>query len=474
MQRWYNAENGRRHKVVSEGLQRHAALFQEYTELRVQENRSVTITLLNGDSVVNTSESTAGVSARVYRNGCWGFASLAGLDDASIARAVKGATLNARFLADRTKRKAGRLPINARSGMHDLSTERSRRSHAELLEFIRALDAWIAEKHAGLQSRRLSLRCLDMDKVLLTSDGSSAGSLIPRTLLYVSLSRTTAAGDTVDAMRVYGGRGQFEDVFDVPDALHPEIEDLCGQLARKAEGIYPEAGVHEVVLGSALAGILAHEAIGHTTEGDLVLGGSVAGDRRGDQVASELVSLVDFAHTALGQTCPVPVWVDDEGSAAEDALIIDKGVLRSFMHSKETALKLDAAPTGNARAFAFFDEPLVRMRNTAILPGSSQLSNMIASVDNGYYLMEPGNGQADSTSEFMFGVTLGCEIRNGKLGRALRDTTVSGIAFDMLKGVTMVSKDMKWECSGFCGKKQPIPVGMGGPAIRCRIGIGGR
>ncbi len=137
-------------------------------------------------------------------------------------------------------------------------------------------------------------------------------------------------------------------------------------------------------------------------------------------------------------------------------------------------MALDAAPTGNARAFAFSDEPLVRMRNTAILPGTSHLADMIASVESGYYLMEEGGGQADATSEFMFAVTLGYEIRKGKLGRALRDTTVSGVAFDMLKTVSMVSRDMHWSCSGFCGKKQPIPVGMGGPAIKCRIHMGGR
>ena len=172
-------------------------------------------------------------------------------------------------------------------------------------------------------------------------------------------------------MNVFGGRGHFEDVFDEPLALAPELEECCGQLVRKAEGVYPEAGVHEVVLGPDLAGILAHEAIGHTTEGDFVLGGSVAGDYRGQQVASELISLVDFAHAALGETCPVPVWVDDEGSAAEDALLIDHGVLRSFMHSKETALKLDAAPTGNARAFAFFDEPQCACATPPFSPGQA-------------------------------------------------------------------------------------------------------
>jgi TldD protein len=99
---------------------------------------------------------------------------------------------------------------------------------------------------------------------------------------------------------------------------------------------------------------------------------------------------------------------------------------------------------------------------------------MISSIDNGYYLMQSSNGQADSTGEFMFGVVQGYEITNGKLGKALKDTTISGVAFDVLKTVSMISDDVKWSCFGMCGKKQSIPVGMGGPAIKCRVNIGGR
>jgi TldD protein len=135
---------------------------------------------------------------------------------------------------------------------------------------------------------------------------------------------------------------------------------------------------------------------------------------------------------------------------------------------------MGAEPTGNARAFAFDDEPLVRMRNTTIAPGSDSIEDMIASVESGYYLVQPTNGQADNTSEFMFGVGMGYEIENGTITRAVRDTTISGVAFDMLKTITHVSNDMTWGKGGMCGKKQMIPVGMGGPAIKCRITIGGR
>ena len=144
------------------------------------------------------------------------------------------------------------------------------------------------------------------------------------------------------------------------------------------------------------------------------------------------------------------------------------------MNSRETAQHFGMEPTGNARAWAFSDEPLIRMRNTAVLPGKDKLEDIIASVDDGYYLIDSSNGQADTTGEFMFGVSMGYEIKNGKLGRALLDTTISGVAFNMLKTVDMVSDEVVWSSSGFCGKKQPMPVGMGGPALRCKVMIGGR
>jgi TldD protein len=200
----------------------------------------------------------------------------------------------------------------------------------------------------------------------------------------------------------------------------------------------------------------------------------VAPDYLEKEAASPLISIIDFAHTALGAACPVPVYIDDEGTPAADAVIIDKGILKGYLHNKATALHFNAKLTGNARARSFSDEPIIRMRNTAILPGKDNLDDMIKSVNDGYYLITSSNGQADSTGEFTFGVTLGYEIKHGKLGRAIMDTTISGVAFDMLKTVTMVSGDMVWENGGFCGKKQLIPVGMGGPAIKCKVMIGGK
>ena len=155
-------------------------------------------------------------------------------------------------------------------------------------------------------------------------------------------------------------------------------------------------------------------------------------------------------------------------------MLIKDGILTGYMNSRETAEKYNMKPTGNVRGWSFADEPLIRMRNTCILPGENTVEELIESVEDGYYLIDSGNGQADLTGEFMFGVTCGYEIKNGKLGRALLDTTVSGVAFEMLKTVDMVSNEVEWSSSGFCGKKQQMAVGMGGPHMRCKIMIGGR
>jgi TldD protein len=365
------------------------------------------------------------------------------------------------------------LPHTATTESHDFASRHSTASQQDIIEFVSIVDSYLVKYYEKLHARTIVLQLLDMEKSLITADGSSTYSMTPRALMYVVLT-VEKNGEPFELLEAYGGFGQFEDVFAQPDKIFEQIDRQYEHLLRKASGIYPKAGMADCILDADLAGILAHEAIGHTAEADSVMGGSVAGDYLNEQVASPLVSLVDFAHTASGRLCPVPVFTDDEGTKAQDVTLIEDGVLKGFLHNKESANHFHTAPTGNARAFQFSDEPLIRMRNTAILPGKNTLSEMIASIDHGYYLMQAGNGQADATSEFMFGITMGFEIKHGKLGKAIKDTTISGVAFDMLKTVSMVSNDMVWKCSGMCGKKQWIPVGMGGPAIKCQLNIGGK
>ena len=154
--------------------------------------------------------------------------------------------------------------------------------------------------------------------------------------------------------------------------------------------------------------------------------------------------------------------------------IIKDGKLVNYLHNRETAAHFGVEPGGNARAWEYTDEPLIRMRNTFIQPGQDDLNEMIAGIKDGFFIDGPEGGQADATAEFMFGASKVRKIRNGKLAEHVQKITVSGQAFDVLKTVDAVSKDFQWDLgAGHCGKGQPAKVDAGGPYIRCEVLIGG-
>lgn len=451
------------------------ALFSAgvHTELREQKSRSRQVALIQGNLTGNARMENSGTSARVYRNGVYGFSSMAECSGDAAEAVLKAASENALFMDRHTGKGKPPLPVIPCGGI-PLGEKIRDTEQKHYVEFAKALDSYITSKYPGLSSRSVIAMEDSMEKIICTSDGYDGHICAPRSYVYVFLNTETSSGTPVELFKTFGGSGTFPENFTDPSALYPGIDILYEQIMHKREGIHAEAGYKTVVLSGFMSGMLAHEAVGHTVEADLVLGGSVAGPALNQYVASELVNLVDFAHTAFGKPVPLPVYLDDEGTPAEDAVLIKNGILKNYMHSRESAQHFNAKPQGNARAWSFSDEPLIRMRNTAVLPGKDTLEDIIASVDDGYYLINSTNGQADTTGEFMFGVNMGYEIKKGKLGKALLDTTISGVAFHMLKTVDMVSDTIEWTSSGYCGKKQPMPVGMGGPALRCKVMIGGR
>ena len=443
------------------------------TVLRGHRNRSRRVVLLKGNLVQNSRSEGTGINARVNNHGTFGFASIAEYTPEAAEKVIRAATENALSLGKYSGRNLP-LPPSTGAGNVPLNTSIADAEQKELIEMCRTVDRYIEGKYPDLTSRTVVYYEDSQARIVYTSDACSGHLATPRCYVYVILCAETKDGVPVELFKAFGGFGSFYDHFREPEKLYPEIDALYGRLMDKKEGVYAEAGYKTVVLGGMMGGMLAHEAVGHTVEADLVRGGSVAGPNLHKQVASGLVNMTDFAHTYNGAAAPLPVYLDDEGTRAEDDVLIRDGILTGYMNDRESAAEYGMKPTGNARGWTFADEPIIRMRNTCILPGKNTVEELIASVDDGYYLIDSGNGQADLTGEFMFGVTCGYEIKNGKIGRALLDTTVTGVAFDMLKTVDMVSDEVEWSSSGFCGKKQPMAVGMGGPHMRCKIMIGGR
>jgi len=448
-------------------------LLHDYSELRLQENRKRLISITDGKIVKNDVQSKLGLSARVVDQGAVGFSSTETVHVDAIHKVLKKAHANAQFLKPFVPSSAKKLDFNPHTHTLDVSTNHKRFTTTEVLDVLMTLDGYIAKTYPDLGSRTITLSELDMEKSLVNTPGTALDSLWSRSHIYIDLMKEKD-NTPYSYYEIIGGMGDFEDYFSHPEQLFPLIDQAYTRLIDKTEAVDALAGMTDVIIDSEITGILAHEAIGHTTEADNVLAGSFIGNKVGQQVAGENITLIDFANTYNGELLPMPIFIDDEGTKAEDTVIIENGILKGFMHNMGSAAELDAIPTGNARAFDFYDEPIIRMRNTAILPGKDSIEDMIASVDNGYYIMSTSNGQADSTSEFMFGVKLGYEIKNGKLGKAIKETTISGMAFDVLKSTTMISDDMKFLNNGYCGKKQMMPTADGGPTLKCKMNIGGK
>lgn len=444
-----------------------------HLESRHHELRKTRLEMVDGNLTSNLRSVQTGACARAYLGGYWGFASAPADERGAAARLREQALANARSMQVFGSRPAQVLP-----GEH-ARHQQPRHGGAELTASevagrLAELHAWCKARYPALRSTRLLATDEHHLKQLRTDGGGESLSRIERAAVYVVMIGEDDQGAPIELVEIISGIGSLADIDWSLATLAPRLDTLHGHLQAKRHAVAARGGEQTVVISADLAGMLAHEAMGHPCEADAVLSGAVTADLRDRAVASELITMVDLANHWDGQELMCPVYVDDEGTPAQDVLMIERGVLRQFMHSRETAARLGLPPSGNARAYAPDDEPLVRMRNTAILPGTRTQAELIAEVEDGYLLLDTSNGQADSTTEFMFGVNLGYEIRNGRLGRAIRDTTLSGSALKVLASVDGVGSDMKWSCNGYCGKKQRMVVSVGGPSLRARAHLGGQ
>lgn len=444
----------------------------DYSESRQHELRKTRIVMVDGNLTANTESTEGGSSARVFNKGYWGFASAPAMDDDTVARVAKKAVDNANTMCRFGDQPDLELKSQAHTGEYGFNG-RPPMSQKEIVELLETLNAHCEKEFPTLKSASFMMTQESHDKRLATSFGSQSLQTTNRAAFYIIFAAEDKNGQPVELMETVSDRGSFAELELSLEKLAPKMAELHEHLQAKRNAVAPRGGKQTVIVAPPLAGMLAHEAMGHPCEADAVLGGAVTSRLVNQQIASELVTMVDLAHSYNGEELMIPVYVDDEGTEARDVTMIENGILKQFMSNRETAARLGLEPSGNARAYTFNDEPLVRMRNTAILPGTSKLEDMIADIEDGYYLMKTGNGQADSTTEFMFGIDLAYEIKNGKIGNAITNTTVSGTAINMLKTVDAVSDDMYWECNGYCGKKQPMVVSCGGPALRAQIHIGG-
>lgn len=425
----------------------------EFYDIRILRGSRTRIVLDNGKLEEIAQAPFQGAAVRALFGGAWGFVTTDNVAD--LVEEIDLAKRIARKIDRREDLSLAQAPPG-RSVVVAVKKDPKNLSLEEKVALLREIED--AAKVKGVSSTQAVYSEMDFTTHYSSSEGLDLEA------------KTTRMGFVVSAVAHRNGLYQTDgegrsgvgglELFDREDpiALAREVGETAVALL---DADAPKGGTYPVLLDQELAGVFVHEAVGHATEGDIILeGDSCLEGKLGQRIGSELVTVKDDPSLMLNGYYPF----DDEGSLAQETVLVEKGILKSYLNTRETAARLGGVPR-NARAEGM-DRPVVRMSNTYIANGDWKLDEILSELRDGVYLAGSRGGQV-STGEgvFQFNAKRGYLVEKGEKTRLLRDVSLSGKILETLLHVKAVGSDLKFN-SGRCGKAgQLVPVSDGSPHL---------
>ncbi len=330
----------------------------------------------------------------------------------------------------------------------------------------RDFDPRITQVRAGIND--------ELRRILVAaSDGTFASDTQPLARLNVFViakdAQNTARGTS-------GGGGRVSlDFFEMEKSPEHFAREAARTALLQLGAAEAPAGEMEVVLGPGWPGVLLHEAVGHGLEADFNRKKTSAfAGLIGQKVASEKVTVVDNGTMPNRRGS---LNMDDEGMPTQETVLIENGILKTFLSDKLNARLMGTASTGSGRRESYHHIPMPRMTNTYMLNGEDMPEDIIKSVKRGLYAVNFGGGSVDITNgKFVFSASEAYLIEDGRVTRPVKGATLIGNGPEALKYVSMVGNDLALdEGVGTCGKAgQSVPVGVGMPTVKLdRMTVGG-
>lgn len=455
--------DGKRYEALMQAANDAGARF---ADVRAFRSRAATVEIQDGRVEKVHVTRTHGIGVRALVDNAWGFASVNSFDEHDMHACMEQALDMARAL-----RPFATTPIELADPGAPLRGEFPARNIVEFPDQVSIQDKVAAlaalERAAGGADPRIANTALTF--------GDSSGEITVantrgvcvrgQTVRTRAALRVVAADDNSRqiAQEIHGKQRGFELVRE----LSPETFSL--RAARRATDLLtadaPPSGAMPVVFDPDITGLLAHEAFGHNSEADLVRGGeSIIAGKMGEKIASGLVTILDDAAIENG-------WgsypFDHEGTPSARRVLVERGVVRAFLHNLESAAHFGMKPEGSARAQNHQFPPVVRMSNTFFEPGDDSFEDVLKKAGDGLYIKGALSGYvATEKGHFTCRASEGFLIRNGVLDRPVRDVAVSGYVLEALERIAAVSRDFALAMPGMCGKSgQAMPVDAGGPHI---------
>jgi TldD protein len=448
-------------------------LGASYADVRYQSYEYELVTVENKVLKSYSSRRLSGVGIRVAIKGTVGYASTSDLNKNSLGKTLDNAIKAAKSIKSE-KKPFGETKINKFDVKLPIKTEPIDVSPEEKVSIALEANkaAWISNE---IKSAITNLGLSHDSRLFMSSEGAKVS--VETTLVglaHESVAKVNGVMEIVPYSKSMCAGFEFIKSKDW-NSFTADISELAIEAASSKT---PPPGTYSVVVDPEVFGVLLHEAFGHASEGDLVFTGeSVLHNKLGVKLASEFVTIIDEGTVEGGYFYPF----DDEGTKKERTVIVENGVMKSYLHDRNSALQFGVESTGNGRAQDFENIPIVRQTNTYLQPKDYRFEELLEDIDFGIYVRAKGltGGQVEpGMGTFTFNVGPSKVIRNGELVETVRGVVISGSILETLKTVDAVGKDMKIWTSffGACGKGgQRASVGLGGPHVRVRkMTVGGR
>jgi TldD protein len=424
----------------------------DFHDIRFLKVRSLTLNLENGVVEKPKHENFAGKSFRVLKNGSWGFFN--GLvDDKTGLELAEKNTLKGDASIDESSY-SGHYELKQKINVDSIDIE-------EKVGLLREIEKEL--KADFIVSTRLSYIENIREFVYKNSLGDEVSYVVPRT--GIAMQAVGKDSNLQSLSKRLFRAGGYEVVSG--DGPFDMAAELASKLKELLHALSPPSGRMSVLMDPSLGGVFIHEAFGHAVEADHLLRGASILRETGAKVGSEDLYVYDDPLREEFGFFPF----DDEGVKARKKTIIEAGIFKEFLHSRETAKKLNGVP-GNARSQGVA-EPLIRMSNTYIAEGSYNFEELLEAVGNGVYLIGTRGGETNpATGYFQFNAQYGYLVIRGEIEKMIRDVSLSGHTLEILRGIK-IGKGLQFE-PGFCGKAgQLVPVSDGAPPTVVEAFVGG-
>ena len=430
-----------------------------YGDVRYESSQSTGIGKNKSEESISTGSSN-GLCIRVISDNKWYYLGFDTIDEEKILGEVEK-------LVRRIENKKSKIWLQDPWNLDkEISTKKdpNELSFEERMQTIREIFSQIIE-NKKIANANVGMGNARGETIFMNTEGSKLRQVLPyfKFVMSATSKQNKKFENDYFVLAKQGGYELFRGIN-----IEEKINEIVNNAIAMLDAKQIKGGKYDIIVDPEISGVIAHESFGHGLEADQVMRDrSYLTSLKGKKVISDLVSIHDNG-TLPGERGTF--FFDDDGIKTKDNTLVDKGVLKQFMHDRQSCVLMNSNPTGNARAQDFSKKVLVRMTNTYISPGDWKLKELIEETKSGYYLIKSLTGMEDPLGGNMQMITArAMKIKNGELTGLFEGVGITGKVLEFLSRVDAVTDDFKITGSG-CGKGKEdyVAVTTGGPYMRVK------